>query len=85
MYADTLRFEPGDVRLTLVEAAALKLAGALDESNGTESPGIARELRVYLGWLAEFGTEVERLDEIRAARAHRRVEQMLKGHKGYGS
>ena len=57
---------------------AVQLAAALDRSPGAAP--VARELRCILGWLAENPAGAsDRVDELRARRAQRRLGQLLDG------
>jgi hypothetical protein len=69
-YAKRLKLKAGDVRMPLIEACII-LARMLDK--GENIPTVVREYRRYLGWIAEFGREAEKIDEIRSKHALRRA------------
>jgi len=74
-WADALVLQPGDPRGPLL-AAARTLAGHLDD--GRDPAAIGRELRTVVAWIAE-ADQGDQLDELRAARASRRVDLLLRG------
>lgn len=76
-WAATLRFAESDVRQPMV-AAALKLAAHLDDASASAAPAVAKELRQYVAWIGESGAEADELDELRARRAQRRVDVLLR-------
>jgi hypothetical protein len=73
-YTLALQLPLEDPRRPLVEAA-LVLARAID--GGRRVDACARELRILVGYMAEFDRVADKVDELRARRAHSRVLQVL--------
>jgi hypothetical protein len=76
LFASSLTVREDDPRAIIV-AAALKLSRALDQAQGKDTSGIARELRSFVGYMGDFGQQADALDEVRAKRALRRVALVL--------
>lgn len=73
-WADALKVTEDDPRAPLL-AAARTLAGHLDD--GRDPAAIGRELRTVVAWIAD-ADQGDELDELRARRAGRRVEGLLR-------
>jgi hypothetical protein len=81
LFADSLTVRNDDPR-NVITQAALRLGRALDEAPGKETAAISRELRVYVGYMADFGQQPDQLDELRAKRALSRVDSVLSSTTG---
>lgn len=81
LFANSLTVRDDDPRM-VITLAAMKLARTLDEAQGKDVAMIARELRTYLSWMAEFGHQADQLDAIRSQRALDRVDAILATVKG---
>jgi hypothetical protein len=74
--AEALVLQRGDPRLTIV-ATSRRLAQALDTAPMSQLASLGRELRGQMTWLAEAHAQGDRVDEIRARRAARRLKLLL--------
>jgi hypothetical protein len=76
LFANSLTVRADDPR-NVITQAALKLGRALDQAQGKDTAGIARELRTYVAWMGDFAQQADQLDALRARRALSRVDSIL--------
>ncbi len=79
VWADALDVPEDDPRSPLL-AAALRLARHLDTGTASESANLVRELRTIVSWIAD-ADQSDKIDELRAKWAGRKVEHMLSAVK----
>lgn len=76
LFIDALRLSPEDTRAPIA-ATLIRLAEAIDDGRAEHLPGLTREFRTELSWLSEMGAVGDGLDELRARRAQRRVQELI--------